>query len=186
MMDNEVKKEFIDALPNLRAFARSLCGNYDRADDLVQETLAKALAKIDSYEKGSNAIAWLITILRNHYYSEGRKLKREVQDSEGIHASQLISPGAQMDSLEMQDFMGALQLLPDDQREALLLIGASGFSYDEAADIIGVKTGTVKSRVSRARARLNDLMNGTQTLPSVAESQNAYNELHKAVNINQG
>lgn len=170
-MSASVKQQFIEAIPNLRAFARSLCGNAVRADDLVQETLTKALTKIDSFQEGSNAQAWLVTILRNQYFSEGRKRRREVEDGEGHFAATLISPQRQEDNLEVRDLMSALQMLADDKREALLLVSASGFSYEEAADIMGTKPGTVKSRVSRARAELEDLMNGSESLNMSAAIQ---------------
>ncbi len=162
MSDTDFKKDLVSSIPSLRAFARSLSGNRDRADDLVQETLAKAIAKKDSYTPGTNLIAWLVTILRNQYYTEGRKRKREVSDSDGVHAATLTSIPQQSGHLELNDFLSALQKLPEDQREALILIGASGFSYEDAAEILGVRTGTVKSRVSRARARLEELMSGAE------------------------
>lgn len=164
-MSASVKQQFLAAIPTLRAFARSLCGNAVRADDLVQETLAKALAKIDSFEEGSNAQAWLITILRNQFYSEGRKRRREVEDGEGYFAATLVAPDRQGVALEVRDLMAALQMISDEKREALLLVAASGYSYEDAAAIIGTRPGTVKSRVSRARAELEALMNGSQALP---------------------
>lgn len=170
-MSAAVKKDFIAAIPTLRAFARSLCGNAVRADDLVQETLSKALNKIDSFQEGSNAQAWLITILRNQYYSEGRKRRREVEDGEGHFAATLIAPHRQDDNMEVQDLMAALQMIADDKREALLLVTASGFSYEEAAEIMGTKPGTVKSRVSRARAELEELMNGSHSLDTSEEAR---------------
>lgn len=160
-MSASFKQELIEVIPTLRAFARSLSGNRDRADDLVQETLAKAISNREKFRDGTNLQAWLITILRNQYYSEGRKRRREVEDSEGIHASKLTAVAAQGGHMELQDFLSALQQLPDDQREALILIGASGFSYEEAADILDTRVGTVKSRVSRARNRLQELMAGS-------------------------
>lgn len=170
-MSASVKKQFIAAIPTLRAFARSLCGDAVRADDLVQETLTKALTKIESFQKGSNAQAWLITILRNQYFSEGRKRRREVEDGEGHFAATLIAPQRQEDNLEVRDLMSALQMLADDKREALLLVSASGFSYEEAAEIMGTKPGTVKSRVSRARTELEALMNGSENLDMSAAIQ---------------
>ena len=158
----QFKKDIVEAIPRLRAFARSISGDRDRADDLVQETLSKAIANRDKFTEGTNLTAWLITILRNHFYSVGRKMQREVSDSDGEHAATLESKPQQAGHLELKDFLSALQVLPDDQREALILIGASGFSYEEAAEILGVKVGTVKSRVSRARLRLEDLMNGRE------------------------
>ncbi|TYC78025.1 sigma-70 family RNA polymerase sigma factor [Stappia sp. BW2] len=158
----QFKQDLVDAIPRLRAFARSISGDRDRADDLVQETLAKAIANKDKFTEGTNLTAWLITILRNQYYSVGRKMQREVSDPDGEHAATLESKPQQTGHLELKDFLSALQVLADDQREALILIGASGFSYEEAAEILGVKVGTVKSRVSRARLRLEELMNGTE------------------------
>jgi RNA polymerase sigma-70 factor, ECF subfamily len=155
-------QQLVEAIPMLRGFARSLSGNRDRADDLVQETLAKAMANKDKYREGTNLHAWLVTILRNQYYSEGRKRRREVADSEGSHAARLTEVPAQGPHLEYKDFLSALQVLPDDQREALILIGAAGFSYEEAAAILGTRIGTVKSRVSRARSRLEELMAGNE------------------------
>ncbi|ADZ69489.1 sigma-70 family RNA polymerase sigma factor [Polymorphum gilvum] len=160
MSEQDFKRDLVNAIPSLRAFARSLSGNRDRADDLVQETLAKAIANRERYTPGTNLAAWLVTILRNHYYTEGRKRKREVADSDGAYAATLTSTPQQPGHLELSDFLSALQSIPDDQREALILIGASGFSYEEAAEILGTRVGTVKSRVSRARARLEELMNG--------------------------
>lgn len=162
-MDNvKFKQDLVNTIPRLRAFARSISGDRDRADDLVQETLAKAIANKDKFTEGTNLTAWLITILRNQYYSVGRKMQREVSDPDGEHAATLEAKPAQAEHLELKDFLSALQVLPDDQREALILIGASGFSYEEAAEILGVKIGTVKSRVSRARIRLEELMSGQE------------------------
>lgn len=157
---DEVRKGLVTAIPHLRAFAMSLCGRSALADDLVQETLTKAWAKADSYQDGTNLMAWLFTILRNEFYSHIRKRKREVEDVDGAEAAQLISAPAQMATLELGDFRAALATLPEDQREAIILVGASGFSYEEAADIMGCAVGTVKSRLSRARTRLTELLDG--------------------------
>jgi len=160
-----MKDELVQALPVLRAFARSLTGNRDRADDLVQETVVRALANRDKFQEGTNLHAWLVTILRNQFYSEGRKKRREVEDVDGAMAAQLSDIPGQHSRLEMQDFLRALQMLPDEQREALILVGASGFSYEETAEICGVRVGTVKSRVSRARSRLEEVLGGAVPLP---------------------
>jgi len=154
----EVREGLVDAIPNLRAFAMSLCGRSAWADDLVQETLVRAWAKADTYKDGTNLMAWLFTILRNEFYSQLRKRKREVEDIDGVEAGRLTSAPDQLPNLEMQDFKAALALLPDDQREAIILIGASGFSYEETAEIMGCAVGTVKSRLSRARTRLNEIL----------------------------
>jgi RNA polymerase sigma-70 factor, ECF subfamily len=148
------RKELLEHIPNLRAFALSLCGNPDRADDLVQEALVKAWSNLDSFEVGTNMRAWLFTILRNAFYSELRKRRREVEDADGAMAARLATHPAQGGHMDFKDFRNALEQLPPDQREALILIGASGMSYDEAAEICGCAVGTVKSRVNRARQRL--------------------------------
>ncbi|MCX5517948.1 sigma-70 family RNA polymerase sigma factor [Kaistia defluvii] len=181
-----MKNELVDALPMLRAFARSISGNRDRADDLVQETVMRALANKDKFQVGTNLHAWLVTILRNQYYSEGRKRRREVEDAEGTHAARLSDIGAQHGHLELDDFLRAMQLLPDEQREALVLIGASGFSYEEAAEICDVKVGTVKSRVSRARARLEEIMSGGVPLPPAETAKRSADEIEQAMALRAG
>ncbi len=153
-----LKEAFLAEIPSLRAFALSLTSNRDRADDLVQDTLMKAWAASTSFQAGTSLRAWLYTIMRNHFYSEHRKRWREVQDTDGVAAAGLISLPAQHGHLDFADFRVALARLPADQREALILIGASGFSYEEAAVICGVAIGTIKSRVNRARQRLMQLM----------------------------
>jgi RNA polymerase sigma-70 factor (ECF subfamily) len=157
-LDPSVRDAVLAAVPSLRAFAISLSGNVDRADDLVQETLLRALANIDSFQPGSNMPAWLFTILRNLFRSEYRKRRREVEDADGSYAQSLKSQPEQTGHIEFQEFREALGKLPQDQREALILVGASGFSYEEAADICGCAVGTIKSRVNRARARLADML----------------------------
>jgi RNA polymerase sigma-70 factor, ECF subfamily len=157
-MDEQVRNAVLGAVPSLRAFAISLCGNVDRADDLVQETLLRALANIDSFQPGTNMSAWLFTILRNHFRSEYRKRRREVEDSDGHYAETLKSHPSQIGQVEFSEFREALAQLPPDQREALVLVGASGFSYEEAANICDCAVGTIKSRVNRARTRLAELM----------------------------
>jgi len=157
-IDESVRQEILGSVPGLRAFAISLCGNVDRADDLVQEALLRALANIHSFQPGTNMSAWLFTILRNHFRSEYRKRRREVEDADGHYAEGLTSHPEQQGHLELTEFRTALNKLPDEQREALILVGASGFSYEEAAEICGCAIGTVKSRVNRARTRLAELM----------------------------
>ena len=153
-----LRSDLLSVVPNLRAFAVSLCGNPDRADDLVQETLVKAWSNFDSFVEGTNLPAWLFTILRNIYYSEYRKRRREVPDSDGVHAAKLASAPAQTAHMDFLDFRDALQKLPHDQREALILIGASGLSYEEAAAVCNCEVGTMKSRVNRARNRLAEML----------------------------
>jgi RNA polymerase sigma-70 factor (ECF subfamily) len=153
-----LKADLLAAIPSLRAFAMSLSGNMDRADDLVQETLMKAWSNLGSFTEGSNMSAWLFTILRNIFYSDYRKRRREVADPEGQIAAKLATVPAQSGHMDLLDFRQALQKLPADQREALILVGASGLSYEEAANICGCAVGTMKSRVNRARNRLADLL----------------------------
>src|SRR5205085_2020718 len=126
--------------------------------DLVQETLLRALANIHSFQPGTNMPAWLFTILRNLFRSEYRKRRREVEDADGSYADTLKTHPEQTSHVEFKEFTAALNKLPEDQREALILIGASGFSYEEAAEICGCAVGTIKSRVNRARTRLANLL----------------------------
>ena len=146
------------AVPSLRAFAMSLCGKFDRADDLVQGTLVRAIANIHSFKPGTNMTAWLFTILHNLFRSEFRKRRREVEDADGGYRDSLVSAPEQHSRLEFKELIAALAKLPLEQREALLLVGASGFSYDDAAAICATAVGTIKSRVNRARKLLGELL----------------------------
>lgn len=157
-IEPELRDELLAAVPSLRAFAISLSGHVDRADDLVQDTLLRALANIDRFQRGTNLNAWLFTILRNLFHSQFRKRRREVEDPDGAYAARLASQPEQASHLDFQDFRTALAKLPADQREALLLVGASGFSYEEAAEICECAVGTIKSRVNRARNRLTEML----------------------------
>jgi RNA polymerase sigma-70 factor (ECF subfamily) len=144
------------AMPGLRAFAISLCRNRDEADDLVQETLLRACSSIQSFSPGTNMCAWLSTILRNHFCSQRRGRRR--QESLEDHAGALAAKPAQMAQADYRDVCRALAKLPPREREALMLVGASGLSYEEAAQICGCPTGTIKTRVRRARSGLAQLM----------------------------
>jgi len=146
------------ATPHLRAFAKSLVGDRDRADDLVQDTLLRAWQYRDRFEPGSNLEAWLFTMLRRLFYSEYRKGRREVEDVDGQYAAKVSTPAEQPGCVALADLRSALMRLPDEQREAVLLVGAAGYSYEEAAVICGIKIGTIKSRVNRARRRLAELL----------------------------
>src|SRR5262249_20230409 len=145
-------------VPKLRAFAISLCGNLDQADDFVQETLLRAWAHIDQFQRGTNMAAWLFTILRNSLRSNYRKYRREVEDADGAYAERMITHPEQNGRLEFEELRGALAQLPSDQRETLILVVASGASYEEAAEICGCRVGTIKSRVHRARAKLAQIL----------------------------
>lgn len=145
-------------VPSLRAFALSLCRNSAQADDLVQETILKAWSNIEKFDPDTKLEAWLFTILRNTFYSSLRKSQREVHDSDGVHAATLITRPAHDGRLAFKDFERAFDQLSPEHREVLILVGASGYSCEEAAGMIGVAVGTVKSRASRARKRLGELM----------------------------
>ena len=152
------RDDLVDHLPALRAFALSLTREGASADDLVQDTIVKAWTNIEKFEAGTNLRAWLFTILRNTFYSARRKTRREVSDSDGIHAARQATRPEHDGRLAMNDFRVAFEQLPDEQREALILVGASGFSYEEAAGMTGVAVGTVKSLANRGRRRLAELM----------------------------
>ena len=152
------KAQLLAALPRLRAFALSFCGHPDQADDLVQETLVNAWANLGSFEPGSNMPGWLYTILRNKFYSRLRKRRQEVDDPDGLLAARLATLPAQEAHIQFQEFRGALFRLPPDQREALMLVGANGMSYEDAAALCNCAVGTMKSRVNRARNRLAEML----------------------------
>lgn len=152
------RDELVEHLPALRAFAISLTRNGATADDMVQDTVVKAWTNIEKFEPGTNMRAWLFTILRNTFYSSRRKAKREVADVDGIFTESMAEKPAHDGHLQMTDFRAAFSKLPDEQRETLILVGASGFSYEEAADMCGVAVGTIKSRANRGRKRLAELM----------------------------
>ena len=152
------KRDLIAQLPAMRAFAVSLCGRPDVADDLVQDALMNAWSKQASFQPGTNIKAWLFTIVRNLFYSRMRKRGREIQDTDGLFTERLSVPPAQIGNLDMQDFKTALAKLPEDQREANILIGATGLSYEEAAEVCACAVGTIKSRVNRARRKLQELL----------------------------
>ena len=152
------RDQLVDHLPALRAFALSLTREGAAADDLVQDTIVKAWTHIDKFQPGTNLRAWLFTILRNTFYSARRKTRREVSDSDGAHAARQATRPEHDGRLALNDFRAAFEKLPDEQREALILVGASGFSYEEAAQMTGVAVGTVKSRANRGRRRLAELL----------------------------
>lgn len=156
--DEGFRNELMRALQPMRGFALSLVLNHSRADDLVQETLLKAWANRKGFQPGTNFQAWVFTILRNQFYSEQRKRKREVEDVDGIAAGQLEALPDQDDHLTLKAVWVTMGKLPVTQREALMLIGFNGLTYEAAADVLGCQVGTVKSRVSRARSYLSNLL----------------------------
>lgn len=152
------RDEIIDHLSALRAFAMSLTRNSSAADDLVQDTVEKAWKNITSFTPGTNMRAWLFTIQRNAFYSIRRKVKREVEDVDDVMAGSLAVKPDHDGRLAMNDFRHAFEKLPDEQREALILVGGSGFSYEEAAQMCNVAVGTIKSRANRGRKKLAELL----------------------------
>ena len=156
--ERQVSKEFSDALiatvPRLRRFAFQRTGNAAEADDMVQATLLRAWENRSRFQAGTNLVAWLFTILRNTYLNQRKRLRREVEDIDGVHAAALVLPPAQEHRIGLAELQVALNQLPSEQRETLLLVVVDGLIYEEAALVLGCQPGTVKSRVSRARERL--------------------------------
>jgi RNA polymerase sigma-70 factor (ECF subfamily) len=157
-LPSELRDSLLGAIPHLRAFAISLTGNGDQADDLVQEAIVRGLSNLDKFEAGTNLQAWLFTILRNQFYTLKRRKRREVADPDGMMAGSLSTLPEQHGSLDLRDLAMALAQLPPEQREVLLFAGAEGLKYEEIAQICGAKIGTIKSRMNRARARLAELL----------------------------
>jgi RNA polymerase sigma-70 factor (ECF subfamily) len=154
----EFRRELEAVIPHLRAFARGLCGRADMADDLVQEAMLKAWAARERFEPGTSMRAWTFVILRNAYLTEMRRNRFRGEYDEGVAERILVQPSDQEGPIHLSDLQRALQTLPPEWREALLLVGAGGFSYEEAAEICGCAVGTIKSRVGRARAALNTMI----------------------------
>ena len=151
---NVIEADLIACIPHLRAFARFLTGNRERADDLVQDAVVRALTAAHQFQPGTNLKAWIFTILRNLYYNEIRKNRVKLQSIDEMAVDEPAMPATQEASLEFGDFRRAFWQLGEDQREVLILVGASGLSYEEAAKVCNCPTGTIKSRVSRARREL--------------------------------
>ncbi|MFL5236236.1 MAG: sigma-70 family RNA polymerase sigma factor [Rhizomicrobium sp.] len=168
--DAQFKKDLLELIPFLRAFARSLCGNQETADDLAQETLVKAWQARDMFAPGTNLKAWLFTILRNQFYSDRRRAWRQAPWDQEAAERIPGSAGEQSWAAELSDTARALSCLSDEQREALILVGAGGFSYEDAAHICNCAVGTVKSRVARARKSLIAILEGDETLPPAMQA----------------
>ncbi|MFE1599781.1 sigma-70 family RNA polymerase sigma factor [Methylobacterium sp. ID0610] len=159
------RDDLLAALPALRGFAVSLTTNLPQADDLVQETMLRAWQNQHQFAAGTNLKAWLFTILRNQFYTHSRRRRREVEDVDGSAAAQLSAPASQEHGVELREVWAQLGKLPAAQREALLLIATHGLTYDAAAALLGCQPGTVKSRVSRARATLVQALGTTASWP---------------------
>lgn len=172
--DADFKTELTSIVPHLRAFARSLSGNRDVADDLVQETLLKAWAARKRFQAGTNMRAWTFIILRNHYLSQVRRNRFRGEWDELTADRVLAAPASQDRHIDLTDLQRALQELPQPQREALILVGAGGFAYEEAAEICGVAVGTIKSRVARGRTALEAILD-QGNLPARAGTETSGN-----------
>jgi RNA polymerase sigma-70 factor (ECF subfamily) len=169
MTDNQ-QRETIDRLeseiPMLRRYARSLSRNADQADDLVQECLLRAIARIDSWQPGTNLKAWLIVILRNIFLNECRKAKRERISLEELGSGEIPQVPAKQDArLMLAELENAFMSLSADHRDVLTLVAINGMTYEQSAKILGVTMGTIKSRLFRARTRLSEIMNGDEPRP---------------------
>lgn len=165
LSDVDFKAELAQVIPQLRAFGRSLSGNRDLADDLVQETLLKAWAARGRFQAGTNMRAWTFIILRNLFLSQMRRARFTGEWDDLVADRLLAAPAGQDRQVELGDVERALVRLPQSQREALILVGAGGFAYEEAAEICGVAVGTIKSRVARGRVALEALMEGNDLAP---------------------
>jgi len=152
------REELTELIPHLRAFARSLCGNSALADDVAQDAMLKAWKARDKFKPGSNLKAWTFTILRNQFYSIKRRSWRSTPLDQEVAEQTIVAQSDQEKVVQLNELRRGLDSLKDDQREALILVGASGLSYEEAAEICGCAIGTIKSRVSRARKSLEIIM----------------------------
>jgi RNA polymerase sigma-70 factor (ECF subfamily) len=173
--DNEFKEQLAQVIPHLRAFGRSLSGSRDLADDLVQETLLKAWAARKRFQAGTNMRAWTFIILRNLFLSQMRRARFKGEWDELTASKLLAAPASQDRHVELGDMQRALMHLPQPQREALILVGAGGFAYEEAAEICGCAVGTIKSRVARGRVALENLL-AEGKLPSRREHETDSNQ----------
>jgi RNA polymerase sigma-70 factor (ECF subfamily) len=171
-LTDSLRDDILASVPSLRAFAISLSGNGDRADDLVQETLLRAIDGIETFHKGSNLEAWLFTIMRNNFNNEYRKSKRWVQDQDDWLAETIAIPPEQVGWAVAKDLKAGLAVLSPEQQQALVLVGAAGMSYDQVAEIAGCQAGTIKSRVHRARSTLAAFMSG-EHMPKAGRTTSA-------------
>lgn len=149
--------EIVAHIPRLRRYARALAGDSHRADDLVQDTLERALAKFHLWRRGSDMRAWMFAIMHNVFINQ-LKARRELALDQAAEAE--LEGAPRSDPLELRDLDAALSLLPVEQREVLLLVGLEQLSYAEVSKALGIPAGTVMSRLSRGRERLRALMAG--------------------------
>jgi RNA polymerase sigma-70 factor (ECF subfamily) len=170
-MSEEMRTALLEAVPHLRAFARSLSRNRDQADDLVNDTIVRAIAASNQFTPGTNFRAWVFTILRNLFYNQGRRGKTKFSSIDDVATEEPAVVATQESSLEFDDFRRAFFQLPDHHREALILVGASGLNYEAAAEICGCQVGTMKSRVSRARTELRRMLDDDAITTQRTESK---------------
>lgn len=179
----EFKKALLESVPHLRAFARSLCNDAVAADDLVQDTMLRAWKARDSYAANTSFRAWSFTILRNVFYSEKRRSWRTTELAPEIAERTLVASDNPGKGIELVQLRNALDHLPDDQREAIILVGAGGMAYEEAAQVVGCAVGTIKSRVSRARKALVAMLDADMAparvpgAPKIYSAEGAFNNI---------
>ena len=168
-VDQALMEELESVIPRLRRYARSLTRDQHRGDDLVQDTLVRALDKLHLYRRGTNLLAWLFTIMRNLHINSLRSAKWERSQSD--EQVELPVPGLQISNMAMRDLARAMSNLPDDQRETVVLVAVEGLAYQDVAKIMDVPIGTVRSRLSRARDRLRHLVQGERNEGEEADGE---------------
>lgn len=183
----DFRAEMMRVVPHLRAFARGLCGRADFADDLVQEALLRAWTARDKFQPGTSMKNWTFVILRNVYLSEVRRNRFHGEYDPDAAERLLSRPGDQEGGIHMGDLKSAMMRLPVERREALLLVGAGGLSYEEAANIVQCAVGTMKSRVSRGRRHLEAILEGsegrTHDKPSFVSHEEMLEDMDKVVDL---
>jgi RNA polymerase sigma-70 factor, ECF subfamily len=183
---NEFRDQLTAIIPSLRAFARGLCGNRELADDLAQDAMMRAWAAHESFTPGTNFRAWIFMILRNQFYTTMRKNSRMTSWDPEAAERLLVEAPPQQHHIHISDVEKALQKLPTEQREILLLVGAGGASYEEAAEITGCAIGTVKSRLARGRVALAALINGPDDDDIVGQTPRSRIRTNKGVKVKMG
>lgn len=185
----DFKTALIAAVPHLRAFARSLCGDAIAADDLVQDTMLRAWKARDSYAANTSFRAWTFTILRHVFYSEKRRSWRSVELAPDVAERTLVASDDPSKGMELVELRNALDHLSAEQREAIILVGAGGLAYEEAAQIVGCAVGTIKSRVSRARKALTEMLDAAAAparvpgAPVILSGEGAFNNIMDQVTL---
>ncbi|MDP2620879.1 MAG: sigma-70 family RNA polymerase sigma factor [Hyphomicrobiales bacterium] len=166
------KAAIAQELPRLRRYARALVRDPGEADDLVQDCIARALERIAQWREGEEPRRWLFAIMHNLFIDQGRARRRRTEMAQvtAISAAEAFDPPRQLDRLHVADVLDALEALPDDRREALVLVGVEGMSYRDAAAVLGVPVGTLMSRLGRGRAQLRELIGENARRPGQLRS----------------